>query len=246
MMINQDIAKALNQHILELNTLARELVDYAESLVEKNGWSLQSDIRVRMFFQLQNLVGAYRDAVYFTGQFMCDDEWLTARMRTKSVESRSEATKVFETMTRNGFFFSMTSIVEAAIRSVVRGVSNRLATEVITEEAKFMFKWLEDPKAREFHTMLKVLTTMRNSIHNNGFYLSSTYPKLAFEYRKEEYQFENWKQVKKANRGRMITYANWIFEFFRFLAENEKLHSFDLIQDVSALVHSENGTKQAE
>lgn len=240
-MTEQTYEQILAQDIQKLNELILQIHEYAAKLQEETKWSIDQDIRIRMFKQLQSLVETYWFSVSFFSFHMEHSACLRELIPDQDPELKFNAIKSFEKMTKNGFFYSLMSVLEGVIRTLVRNLSDKPGNEPFWKERESLEGLLPRLSKDGFSDLLELLPTIRNCIHNNGIHVSSASAPLQFKrsYKRYTFKFQNLKRIRYAKRSYMILYAQWVFELFCFLVEDTEIRSRKLINDVSATAYTE-------
>lgn len=142
-------------------------------LSRKNSWDEQSDLRIRVFEQINNLMQPYALTLLYGEKCISDDDWVARVLQPMSASDAEGVRDTYEVFIRNAFIYSFTSVVEGCMRAFLRAVTpqNRALSD-FSRVKSALFETLGNREPEKVNSALQLLFAIRNCIHNNGMHYS--------------------------------------------------------------------------
>lgn len=208
----------------------------SKKLLQSYSWDANQDIRIRVFWGLCNLIRSYDLGLYYAAHYTLDINWIQKVMPPVSKSDAGIVGKQFEVFIRYGFIFSLSSVVESAMRSILRAIDpGNKANKEFSGVWPCLFQHLSLSEPHVFREALKMLSAIRNCIHNNGVFFPRNEKDLEvpLPYRGRTYLFKQGQPHNYASNEQLIQITEDIFKMFEFIVTHRRVEAEVLIKDIA-------------
>jgi len=220
------------QSLIQVEGARREVKKLSDCLMRDHGWDIESDLRIRVFEQINNLMQPYSLTLLYGEKCISDDKWIARMLQPMSNKDVEGVRNTYEVFIRNAFILNFTSVVESCIRTFLRAVcpTNKAINDF--SKVKFaLFEALGNREPKDTKNALHLLFEIRNCIHNNGIHYSRTGNGVSIAYRGTNYIFKNGALQTFASMGLLLAVLGDLVEMFVFIVTHEKVKSLGVVQD---------------
>jgi len=218
----------------DFEALRVTIENQSKRLLQNYSWDANQDIRIRLFWALCNLIRSCDLALYYAAHYALDINWVQKIMSPASKSDACIVGKQFEVYIRSGFIFSLSSVVESAMRSILRAIDpGNKANKEFSRVWLSLFQHLSLPDPHIFREALKMLSAIRNCIHNNGVYFARDESDLKVTCRGRTYLFKHGQPHNYASNERLIQITEDLFEMFEFIVTHRRVKAKTLIKDIA-------------
>ncbi|MEX1014353.1 MAG: hypothetical protein WDZ80_04300 [Candidatus Paceibacterota bacterium] len=201
-------------------------------------WDNNTDIRIRIFNNLNNLVLSNSINMLLTREYVCDLDWLNKIYNIDNEDHAHYLLGNFVAISINGYFYSLTSIIENFFRSTVRTVRpGNKGVSSITKIQKSLFESLgkdSNTYKSKYKELLRLIFILRNRIHNNGIYIDPKHPEEHIKYRDQTYTFIHGNFQHYLDQQLLIYFTCDVYEMILDIVQHEKIKKHSVIEDASA------------
>lgn len=182
--------------VLEESEDIRAIINqYCDYLMKNKKWKFENDIRFIFINQLNSILISHNLNINYIVRCISNAEWVKKNMQTDN-QGAFIIYEEYITYNRNALIFSLTGVVERFFRRILIELNT---SSNITDEfyniRKNVFELLEIDKEGDEWKALNVLSNIRNTIHNNGIYLTKRkdMKEIQFKYHHLHIIFKNEK-----------------------------------------------------
>lgn len=203
----------------------------------------ENDIRQNIYKQLFKVVWPYAAGRKFLITELFYDSRFRSHFPAMSDSMRRDTITYYELLLRNGLIYWCSSVVESAIRSIFRAL-NPSMKGVGKFKHRILLPMLEDvgiDGQTEETRALDLLLEIRNSIHNNGVYLSVDKQDNQIEHRGKVHMFIYGKPHKSCSSEEILTIIQDVEAFFDKVFNKDRIRNIDFIPDVIAGITKPRG-----
>ena len=191
-------------------------------LVKYPSWDREMDARVAAFNRLGAILTGVHASFFWLAEFLRNEQKGHSTLPLAK-DAREYYFTTFIDFTRTGLLISTFSTVESSFRSFLRAIDPN-ACNGATSEFKSVYECLLRSKlsvgVNDYIQLLDLLRHARNTIHNNGVYLSKTGTDVQVPYKGVTYRFPH---------GTRIDFVT--FEFVLSLTEDLAQLLFKIVAD---------------
>ncbi|MFA6762962.1 MAG: hypothetical protein WCR57_08560, partial [Bacteroidales bacterium] len=219
-----------SDYIQNLEQIRKRISDITDKYDMKGDIKNGDDVRYSFFNQLYRIIMSYNFGLV---DFVRNISGGKKVKELFNVESASETSAIlldFFGFLKNGFIYSLSTLIENYFRSIYRTLfTDKNAQKEFYEIRKEVFEHFNLLKDSDYWKALSILSNIRNCIHNNGIYISrQSYIKI--EYHGKINIFRNGEAHESASLDNIISVVNDIVSLVEII--NEKA---GYAKDISAL-----------
>tara|TARA_R110002049_G_scaffold154011_2_gene318459 strand:+ start:1064 stop:1762 length:699 start_codon:yes stop_codon:yes gene_type:complete len=221
-----------SKSLIKFEEARHDVKEISTDLQQKHGWDIQSDLRIRVFEQINNVMQPYSLTLLYGEKCISDDGWVKRVLQPMTVSDVEGVRNTYEVFIRNAFIYSFTSVVEACMRSFVRAVSpqNRAVNDFSKVKAA-LFETLGNSEPVNVNSALQLLFSFRNCIHNNGMHYSRSGETTSILYRGINHSFEEAALQRSGSLDVLLMILKDVVDLFVFVVEHQKIKSLDIVRD---------------
>ena len=205
--------------------------DYAETqerLVSLYpAWDKENDVRLTMFYKIATVLNCTQHGLVHLINDMLDEGWWRRNTgifpNGKVLEDHAEG---FDTFCKTGCLFGTFSMFECSIRQIVRAIEPA-ACSTGTAEFAGVYSWLlKRLGLQKYESLLKLLGSTRNTIHNNGAFFHQSRSDQIVVHKGINYEFFI---------GKYVEFVSWDFLLNRLAEVRQFMEDVATAPEVTAL-----------
>ena len=206
-----------------------------DEISSEYGLHPERDVRVVTFSRLANLLRSFELGLLNMLQMSINpsqvDKIFTGKLDQSDIE---QVVNNYATFNKLGYLYQLTQILESFIRPILRHIypgnkatgSFRRAWACVHESLK-----IDDDKT-EFNNAIDLLYTIRNTIHNNGVYLSRRGSNKTIKFKDKEHKFIHEWPHHSAGLDTLYQITEETINLFNFVIAHPKVASHEIIPDL--------------
>ena len=214
----------MNGNVLidELNKLEKRSDDIDSDISRNIANKHINDIRFRIFFNLGQVLRSFKIYFILKEEYLKNREWYISIYLSKwgqswpvigdqvgqVINDHNKLNFDFDLVMLIGYIQVLFSIIDSGFRLFTQTI-DPLACNKGTNSFYNIKNWLLNRlnKKEQYDNLLNLFVLIRNTIHNNGVYLSRKVPKQIITYRGKVYTFENRKVVKYGSANQLLFFV---------------------------------------
>jgi hypothetical protein len=171
-------------------------------LAVERGWEIGKDARVSAVGKFFNVVAGAELGIVITGDLLKDQWWHEHSQDGTSPDQKQKVAFEFQNWIKVGFVTFINAAIESSFRNLLRAVDPAVANSATAEWKSIYTALLKrvSISSIEPEALLDLLRTIRNTIHNNGVYLSPRGTDRTVTYQGHEFEFIH---------GHAVSFATW-------------------------------------
>lgn len=212
------------QLVEPVEALRKAVNDERRSLSEAFDWDPDTDIRIRVFDQFNNLIRPFTLTLLFFEDYLADDSYLESKVKPATLEDGIAVRHNYLVYVKTSFIYNLTAVIESATRTLLRAViPKNKATGEFGKVKNALLEALGNSVPEHCGEATELLFRIRNCIHNNGAHLARDESSSIVKYRGKEYRFEHGSIHNAANFETVIKLAFDQVRLMRFIVKHEKV-----------------------
>lgn len=218
--------------LIRLEDTRQDVKAISTDLARKHGWDVHSDLRIRVFEQINNLMQPYALTILFGEKCISHDGWVKKVLQPMSASDVDGVRDTYEIFIRNAFIYSFTSVIEGCMRAFLRELTpqNRAVND-FSRVKSALFETLGNREPSNANSALQLLFAIRNCIHNNGMHYSRSGEPATILYRGKTHSFEDAALQRSGSLDVLLMILKDVVDMFVFVVEHEKIQSLDIVRD---------------
>lgn len=207
------------QQAIECMEMFQKTREYSASIVEEyiriNNWNFNKDIRITILNQINNLIVYCMANLYFSAKHIAD---YSLQQNIFKIYSQNEGNMIivqYHTSNKNSLVYDTSAIVERYFRIIAKEIDNKtnIRDKFYNIRTK-VFQFLNiSTETNEFNA-LRLLTSIRNCIHNNGIHVDEN---RNINYRGITYEFKRNIPHSYATYNNLNTIINDIINLVKMI-----------------------------
>lgn len=214
----------IEQYLQELELLRKKSIDARCDLIKQYNYDIHKDYRITIFEQIDRILIYHNTNLVFFLNFMRYPQYVNSLFHTTESDSISIASDYID-RNRHSLVLFIQSVLEAyyiEICAALKLASTKTFSNLIT----ILFKGLDIDQNSNWYKANKILSKIRNTIHNNGIH---RHPNETIEYRGTIHKFIKDTAHNSASYKNLIMIIYDIIEFLYYIGN--KSENIDFINN---------------
>ncbi|MCZ4223489.1 hypothetical protein [Pedobacter rhodius] len=221
----------LNQIEL-LESTRGKIKDYIEELKDTTSWDIDKDVRINILNQINAIMSVNIMNMCFNVQYVNNHSFQVQHFKTETFKDADMMFIAYLTMNKNGFVYNLSAIIERYLRIVILEFDSTIdITKGIYSIKKKLFSFLGISKDSDEWNGLKLLSSIRNTIHNNGIHLSKNDEEIL--YRESVHPFINNRPHISASYNNLNNIITDLLSLIKMINNFPLIKSKDIFIDYS-------------
>jgi hypothetical protein len=194
-------------------------------LAAAHGWDVGKDARITAVGKFFNVVAGAELGIVITGDLLKDNWWHEHAQDGTSPAQKQKVAFEFQGWIKVGFVTFINAAIESSFRNLLRALDPAVANGATAEWKSIytaLLKRVSVP-SHEPEDLLDLLRMIRNTIHNNGVYLSPKGTDLTVTYQGSRFQFTHGHAVQFASWQLLLQLAVDAFDLLLSVVESPEI-----------------------
>lgn len=216
-----------------MESLRSTVIKEYENLQADFDWNGDTDIRLRVFQQIDNLIRSYSLTLLFYEDHLSSDTYMAEKVKPTTFKDARDVRLTFLVFVQNSYIYNLTGIVEGAFRSILRAVvpNDKGYSGFKRIKANLLYA-LNGPEPEHSRDAVTLLFMIRNCVHNNGVHYARNENDAAISYRGGKYNFQHGKPQKNATFQTILHISVDVVRLLRYVVKHKRVQGLDAIREI--------------
>ncbi len=212
--------------------LRLKLLEKYNFLVSEYCWNPSTDIRLRAFTQLDNLLRSYSLTLLFYEDYLSHDQFMSEKVKPATTRDAQDVRNQYLVFAQNSYIYNLSGIIESTFRNILRAVvpSNKGAAD-FKRIKKSLLEALGNAEPEHCYDAVTLLFIIRNCIHNNGIHFSRDNGNSSVNYRGKVLEFNHGAVQENSDFVTMHYVSMDVVEVLIYIVSQKKVYSLDTINE---------------
>jgi hypothetical protein len=194
-------------------------------LATERVWEMGKDARVAAIGKFFNVVAGAELGMVITGDLLKDQWWHEHAQDGTSPSQKQKVALEFQSWIKVGFVTFVNASLESSFRNLLRALEPSVANGATAEWKSIYTALLKRVSiaSGDAEALLDLLRMIRNTIHNNGVYLSPKSTDFTANYKNQVFQFVHGKAVSFATWDLLLELAADAFDLLLLVVESPEV-----------------------
>lgn len=229
-MIGENFLKILE----DFEDTRKSITDYRDLLLRSKKWNLENDIRIRFINQLNQILISHNLNVKFINDNISNYNWMQKTISIPDKENWFKVKENYINYNKIALIYTLSSVTERYLRLILKNLDKTtpITSNFYSIRTK-VFYLLGIEKDNSSWYALSTLSNIRNTIHNNGIYLTDE--EKLFEIRYKYHNTYIWFKNQNPQMNATYEIINYIICDILWLAkqinEHKSINDIEINED---------------